>query len=119
LDVSGDEGFLHLRRVLPAPAQSDEDIRVLTLEVYEDGFIIRWVLPSGLEGPASAEEAALNPMGLMSLTLRDALGTPYEMVGMTGGGKHGYTMFRPAIPAEALWLDVFTRGGVVRFDLAE
>ena len=98
-----DEGFLNLERVLVAPPQSDDEIRILALEVYDDGFIIRHAMPGGMgEMPTSAEEAGLNPMGLMSLTLRDDLGTGYEMVSMTAGGTHGFAMFRPAsLPARS------------------
>lgn len=49
-----------------------------------------------MQMPASPGEATLNPMGLMSLTLRDDLGTAYQLVGMTGGTGQGFTMFRPA-----------------------
>jgi hypothetical protein len=112
------EPLLNLIRVLRAAPQSDDEIRILTLEMYDDGFIVRWVLPKGAQGlPESAAEAGLNPMGFMSLTLRDALATEYQLVGMTGGTHHGFTMYRPAIPQQARWLDVFTKGGAVRFDV--
>lgn len=112
------EEFLNLQRVLVAPPQSDDQIRILALELYDDGFIIRHALPSGIgEMPATAEEAGLNPMGLMSLTLRDDLGTHYELVGMTTGGHHGFAMYRPAIPARAKRLEVLTKGGFVSFEL--
>jgi hypothetical protein len=113
--------FLNLRRVIRAQPQTDEEIRILALEIYEDGLAIRYALPSGLgEGPASAEEAGFNPMGLMSLTLRDDLGTAY---GISAGGAAwtlgGISYFTPAIPADAAWLEVMTKAGVVRFDLAD
>jgi hypothetical protein len=104
--------------VLLAPPQSDDEIRILALELYDDGFIIRHALPSGMGEPAAtAEEAGLNPMGLMSLTLRDDLGTQYELVGMTSGSHHGFSMYRPAIPPHAKQLEVLTRGGFVPFQL--
>jgi hypothetical protein len=106
-----------LTRVLAAPPQTDDEIRILALEIYEDGFIVRHVLPSGPTMPASAGEATLNPMGLVSLTLRDDLSTTYEMVGMTSGTHHGFTEFIPAIPPEASWLEIYTKAGAVRFDL--
>jgi hypothetical protein len=113
-------GFLSLLRVLIAPSQTDDEVRVLALEIYEDGFIIRWALPAGMQPPESGEEAAMNPMGLTSLTLRDDLGTSYEMVGMTGGGgraTQGFTLFTPPIPSRATWLDVLVKAGFVRFEL--
>jgi hypothetical protein len=112
------EDFLNLRRVLVAPPQSDDEIRILALELYDDGFIIRHALPGGKgEMPVTAKEAGLNPMGLMSLTLRDDLGTQYERVGMMTGGHHGFAMYRPAIPAGAKRLEVLTKGGFVPFEL--
>jgi hypothetical protein len=112
------EGFLNLVRVVEAPPQAEGEIKILTLELYEDGFIVRHVLPGGFEMPASAEEATINPIGLMSLTLRDDLGTDYKLVAANSGRTHGLTMFRPPVPAEAQWLDVLTKAGFVRFDLA-
>jgi hypothetical protein len=112
-----DSGLKNLVRVLQAPPQTDDEVKLLTLELYEDGFIVRHLVPGGLEMPASAGEAGLNPMGLSSLTLRDDLGTEYEVIGMTSGRNHGFTMFRPPIPAHASWLDVSSKSGIVRFDL--
>jgi hypothetical protein len=40
------------------------------------------------------------------------------MFGGSGGSYHGLTFVRPAIPEEAEWLEVLTKGGVVRFELA-
>ena len=60
---------------------------------------------------------AMNPMGLTSLTIRDDVGTDYRLIGMTAGSVHGFSMFRPAIPAEATRLDVLTKAGFVPFDL--
>jgi hypothetical protein len=112
------EGFLDLVSVQAAPPQRGDEIRLLTLERYEDGFIIRHALPSGpSEMPATAEEAGLNPMGLLSLTIKDDVGTQYDSFGMISGTSQGLTMFRPAIPAEAAWLDVLVKEGFVRFEL--
>jgi hypothetical protein len=59
-----------------AIAYQDSEIRILALEIYDDGFALRWVLPSGPgDSPMTAEEAGPNPLGLMSLTLADELGT--------------------------------------------
>jgi len=82
--------FLKLRDVLVASEQSDAEIRILALERYEGRFIVRHATPSGFRAPQSpkhlvkgleahaidaAGEAALNPMGLTSLTVRDDVGT--------------------------------------------
>lgn len=120
-------GFVNLLHVLQAEPQADDEIRVLTLEVYEDGFIVRTALPGGMGPlPDSAEEASINPYGLASLTVRDDLNTNYTAAGGGGGGithgagtNHYYMAFGPPIPPEAAWLEVLTKGGLVRFDLDE
>jgi hypothetical protein len=113
----GFEGFLNLRRVVIAPPQVDDEIRILALEIYDDGFILRFAFSGRIQDPASGGEATLNPMGLMSLTLRDGLSTPYKWSGMIAGSGQGLTAFRPSIPPNAAWLEVLTKGGVVRFEL--
>ena len=119
----GADEFLNLRRVLVAEPQTGEALRVLALEIYDDGFAIRWALPSRREPmPASPEAAAINPTGMMTLTLRDDVGTRYYYAGMLGGTIHvaaggGITFYTPTIPDEASWLEVFVREEVVRFEL--
>jgi hypothetical protein len=119
--VTDPPAFLELIRIIQAGPQRDEDIRILALELYDDGFIIRYALPHGLgEGPKTPAEASLNPMGLASLSVRDDVGTAYAIVGGGAGGApaaHGMTRYAPAVPVEASWLDVLTAGGFVRFDL--
>jgi hypothetical protein len=122
----GEGRFLNLRRVVLAEPQTGEAIRILALELYDDGFAVRWALPSGPgSGPETAEEAGLNPYGLMSLTLHDDLGTSYEQVSMfsgsvgggVGGASGGVTFYAPAIPDEATSLEVLVKDGFIRFDL--
>jgi hypothetical protein len=119
----GEDEFLNLRRVLVAEPQTGEAIRILAVEVYDDGFAIRWAVPSRPEPmSASPEAAAVNPSGLMSLTLRDDIGTRYYYAGMLGGtipvaAGGGITFYTPTIPDEASWLEVFVREGSVRFEL--
>jgi hypothetical protein len=119
--VTDPPAFLELIRIIQAEPQRDDDIRILALELYNDGFIIRYVLPRGLgEGPRTPAEATLNPMGLASLSVRDDVGTAYAIVGGGAGGApaaHGMTRYVPAVPGEASWLEVMTAGGLVRFDL--
>ena len=46
--AASDEGFVNLLRVVKAPPQEDAEIRILTLELYADGLIVRHVLSSGI-----------------------------------------------------------------------
>jgi hypothetical protein len=64
------EGFLNLQRVVLVEPQTGEAIQVLALELYDDGFAVRWgSLPSGPGAmPQIAEEAWLDPIQLVSLT---------------------------------------------------
>jgi hypothetical protein len=66
--------------------------------------------------PETIEEDELNPFGL-TLTLGDDLQTRYEPVGSSGGMLLGKTYFTPAIPAEATWLEVSVKHGIVHFGL--
>jgi hypothetical protein len=119
----GEDEFLNLRRVVVAEPQTGEAIRVLALEIYDDGFAIRWALPSGPgPRPASPEAAALNPSGFIPLAVRDDVGTDYYYAGMLGGtipvaAGGGISFYTPAIPDEASWLEVVVREGFVRFEL--
>jgi hypothetical protein len=119
----GEDEFLNLRRVVVAEPQTGEAIRILALEMYDDGFAIRWALPSR-SGPilASPEGAAPNPTGLMSLPVRDDVGTRYYYAGMLGGSipvaaGGGISFYTPAIPGEASWLEVLVRDEFFRFEL--
>lgn len=85
-----------LVRVIAAPRQQDQSVRILTLELYEDGLIVRYVLPQGYSGPQTAEEATLNPLGPMSFTIQDDAGTAYAWSGGSSGGHpvmHGMTQW--------------------------
>jgi hypothetical protein len=118
----GEGEFLTLRRVVLAEPQTGEAIRILALEIYGDGFAIRWALPSSPGPmPASPEEAGLNPSGFIPLPLRDDVGTRYYYAGMLGGttpgGGGGISFYTPAIPDESSWLEVRVKDGFVRFEL--
>jgi hypothetical protein len=110
--------FLIPVRVIRVEPQAGDSIRIIALELHDVGFALRWALPTGLGPlPESAKEARLNPFGLMSLTLRDDLGTQYQHAGIRGERLGGVSFFKPAIPAEATWLEIFVKDGIVRFEL--
>jgi hypothetical protein len=96
-----------LLRVLPAPQNRYDEIRLVSLDLHERGFVIRWEAEPGSAGA----QAAMSPTPLMALTLHDDLNTRYERV----GGAHGFNLYRPAIPPEATWLNVTKRDEVVLF----
>jgi len=119
----GEAEFLDLRRVVVAEPQTGDAMRILALEIYDDGSAIRWALPSGPGPmPASPEAARLNPLGFIPLPLRDDVGTHYYYAGMLGGTTHGaagggISFYTPAIPDEASWLEVLVGEEFVRFEL--
>ncbi len=119
----GEGGFPSLKRVVLAEPQTGEAIRILALEIYEDGFAIRWALPGGPgPTPASPDAAGLNPSGFIPLKLRDDVGTRYYYEGMFGGttpgaAGGGISFFSPVIPDRASWVEVLVKDGFVRFEL--
>jgi hypothetical protein len=78
----------------PAPAPG-AGIKVLRVDLHENGFVVHSEIGSG----------APLPEGLVALSLRDSLSTPYERV----ESGPGYIAYRPAILAEAEWLKIFTK----------
>jgi hypothetical protein len=96
LRVSHDEHIGAFVRSVPVPRQAnDPDITVVSLDLHRDGFVVQCEI-GGSRG--------LTPTGPVSLDLRDSLYTRYERVG------HGedFIAYKPAIPADADWLKVYT-----------
>ena len=107
---------LKLNRVLIGPDQADLEVRVLAVELYEDGLIVRFALLGGLNMPETPEEAALRPQGPMNFGVADDLGTQYMSAGShSGGGKvtRGDAQFIPAVPEGASRLTVLTDAGPI------
>jgi hypothetical protein len=85
-----------LIRSVAVPKQATHpDITVRRLDLHEEGFIVRCEVGRG---------ARLKPGGIVALDIRDSLYTPYTEV---DSGKD-FVAYKPAIPAEAEWLKVFT-----------
>jgi hypothetical protein len=94
--VSRDEPIGAFVRSRPVPRQTnDPDITVVSLDLHENGFVVRCEVGEG---------ERLQPGGLVALDLRDNLGTPYERAG------HGenFIAYVPTIPTEAEWVKVGT-----------
>jgi hypothetical protein len=116
---------LNLRRVLVAPKGfNHEDVKVLAIELYDDGLIVRWVCP-GLELPvpdfADSDTATVETFDLPSFEVRDDVGTRYRIEGASGGDAvgavRGESVYVPAIPAEARKLTVVTGARSVELNL--
>jgi hypothetical protein len=85
-----------LVRSVQVPRQTnDPDITVVSLDLHENGFVVRCDLGEG---------ERLRPGGLIALDLRDDLGTRYERA----GSGEDFIAYTPAIPAETEWLRVGT-----------
>ena len=74
---------------------NDPEITVVRLDLHKNGFVVRCEV---------GDPGGLRPSALVSLDLRDSLTTRYERA------RHGddFIAYKPAIPAEAEWLKVFT-----------
>jgi hypothetical protein len=132
----------NLRRVLLAPDQGEVDLRILTVELYDDGLIVRYVQKWGRDFDQEAvlrQEHASQGREmsdeLLDIELRrqEAHGDPYfvanveDDVGtdyrMAGGGAHGAPQvrceseFTPAVPDDATKLIVYTDVGSVEIPL--
>jgi hypothetical protein len=100
-----------LRTLLPADSAPSRG-RVLALELYDDGSIVRFVVPHEDDFPYA-------PWDAPDFTLRDDLGTSYRFEGLTAGGRpaHGLVTFSPAVPSSARSIEVRSPAGSARFDL--
>jgi hypothetical protein len=121
---------LDLRRVVVAPKQEGHALRVLGLELYEDGVIARFLLMER-SGRARSEGA-----GAIAFTLTDDLGTAYEWTrtgstlvlpkddrpnpSSTRGGTpilRGDALFVPRVPDDVMRLTVVTAEQLVQIPL--
>ncbi len=127
---------LDLRRVVMAPRQDEHSVRVLDLELYADGVIVRFLVLGARDLSGFAGIAGDDPAGRVSFSLTDDLGTAYEWTktgstlvlagdqpgGSTGGARapilRGDAVFVPAVPAEATQLTIVTVEGLVEIPLA-
>ena len=83
-------------RSVPVPRQTnDPDITVVSLDLHENGFVVRCEI-GGSRG--------LIPIGPESLDLRDSIYTRYERV----DSGEDFIAYSPAIPADAEWVKVYT-----------
>jgi hypothetical protein len=100
-----------LRVLLPAEAVPARG-RVLALELYTDGLLVRVVIPSHDDFPYPPWEAA-------TFALHDDAGTAYLFEGFTAGGQptHGIVTFSPAAPPDTRWIETITPAGRARFNL--
>ena len=110
-----------LRVVLPADEpRPDQDLRLLAVEIFEDGVMVRYAKRGGTAGPESPEEAALMRNGV---TLSDDVGTRYEVRGGSAAGDdqvaHGLWAYAPPPPPEARRLTALTWQGPVDFQVID
>jgi hypothetical protein len=47
--------LLELARVVLAPPQHDDRVRLLAAELYTDGLVLRYVMPGGIQIPRGGE----------------------------------------------------------------
>ena len=110
-----------------------DDHRVLAVELYADGVIARFLVLGATDPARFAEISGDDPVGRVSFSLDDDLGTAYRWSttgstlvlaggpGEPSGGKpilRGDAVFVPAVPAEATQLTIVTVEGLVEVPLA-
>jgi hypothetical protein len=110
---------LHLSRVIRVDPQEDTDVRVLAVELFEDGMGIRYALPSGIRMPEGPDEPFVHDA---SFVIHDDAETQYTWQASGSGATmtgvaHGIAFFTPPVPDAARSLTVMTRGGFVTVDL--
>ena len=102
------EGFVgrRLRGVLVPRLQPDGEIQVVSVEVYDDGLIVRWIDRSRSREDSSGSDASVLLIGNSArgrLSVQDDVGTAYESLAFGGRGtmdvmRHD-TAFTPPRPA--------------------
>jgi hypothetical protein len=108
-----------LRSVLLPATAGEGSGRVLAVELYRDGLIVRGVIaepqavaPASTGVPLFVEQARF--------VVTDDRSTSYTFAGSVSGGTpcaHLMAMFTPAPPTDAQWLDVASHLGRARFEL--
>jgi hypothetical protein len=86
---------LFVRSVPVASQVNDPDITIVSLDLHTDGFVVRCKIGG---------DRGLLPNGPVALDLRDSLYTQYERLGM----GDDFIVYRPAVPADAEWVKVYT-----------
>ena len=110
-----------LRVVLPPDEPDPEQrFRLLALEIFEDGVVVRYMRIRDLAAPEPPEAAARVWDGV---TISDDVATRYELRGGGAFGDehiaHGMWAYAPAPPTGAGTLTATTWQGPVDFDLSD
>ena len=100
-----DIGRGDLRRVVLGPAEEAAGVRIVAVELYPDGLVLRWTAND-----------------LPELAIYDDVGTPFEerdAEGDESGGRRvrGTTVFTPAAPDTATRLAIEVGGGRLEMEL--
>jgi hypothetical protein len=93
----------HLQRaIVLAEPEDSVSVKAQSLELFEDGVVLRWVLPGGYDEGAEGRETPWP-------ALQDDVGTKYRTLGGQGGGNprcSGQWWIVPAVPDNATRLEV-------------
>jgi hypothetical protein len=129
-----------LVRLLVVPQRENWRLRPLTVELYEDGVIVTYFVPTFRSGPTFLGldptsqdarqhiEAFSNAVAELEddvqFNLRDDIGTEYvfQTGGSHGGAEtalRGEYVFTPAVPNDASELLVETASGTISLPLSE
>ncbi len=107
---------LELRRVLVAPPQENESLRILSAEVYADGITVRYAVPNFREQLAARGDRWQPPHDRYPFTLTDDQGTRYAIHSASGRANdvfHGQVTFVPTAGNETRRLRLDTPVGTL------
>jgi hypothetical protein len=102
----------NLERVIPVGVGLGEHLTVVSVELYEDGVIVRWIDTRG--APVSPPPDWRQPV----IGLSDDIDTTYQYEGSSsgvgdGGPLRGETEFTPSLPPGAAALQVLGEGDAI------
>lgn len=105
----------NLQHVVVAQQQPERRFWVLSAEIFDDGTIIRHIVPNDA---MADEESVSKQVGIVGV--RDDVGTDYRLCGGQSGGEsvlHGMTMLNPAPPKDAKTLTISTSEGDLTLEI--
>ncbi|MGB2876359.1 MAG: hypothetical protein WBB76_12930 [Gaiellaceae bacterium] len=107
---------VELRRVIPVASDDlGRGIRVVSVEIYDRGLVVRWL---AVPSPEDLDSVTREPL----FALSDDAGTRYDYF---SGGSFGHSnavrgdaLYTPAPPGNATTLDLSPRGERIRVGLS-
>ena len=112
----------HFLRALAADSQPNSEIRILAVELFDDGLLVHYTFDQKAEtsDSAVADSLVVWPQSGVKIQVEDDLGTDYYASGGGGGGVqvvHAASGFAPAVPRDASVLRIKVDGQTTELSL--